>query len=190
MQTPLWPTTQQRHRAFHHPNRSLVPLPVKGRYGTLYTYTDQCTSQKQGHTLTQACKKDILPKSKDILLHKRGKTVKTWTSTMLTIVWSNLQTWLISPIFSLSFYGKRTHFCTGCSQESHTTHTWTITLVYSKVGTAAFTGLSHPCRPDCVGCPQLGFACQFLKVYNPRSECAPPRVSCQEARCQLVPTLG
>lgn len=54
MQTPLWPTTQQRHRAFHHPNRSLVPLPVKGRYGTLYTYTDQCPSQKQGHTLTQA----------------------------------------------------------------------------------------------------------------------------------------
>ena len=132
----------------------------------------------------------VLPKSKDILLHKHGQTVKTWTSTMLTIVWSNLQTWLISPIFSLSFYWKRTHFCTGCSQESHTTHTWTVTLVYSKVGTAAFTGLSHPHRPDCVGCPQLGFACQFLKIYNPRSECAPPRVSCQEARCQLVPTLG
>lgn len=37
----------------------------------------------------------VLPKSKDILLHKRGKTVKTWTSTMLIIVWSNLQTWLI-----------------------------------------------------------------------------------------------
>lgn len=31
-----------------------MPLPVKGRYGTLYTFTVQCTSQEQGHTLTQA----------------------------------------------------------------------------------------------------------------------------------------
>lgn len=158
MQAPWWPTTQQRHKSSPSPQQ--VPWQVLSRAGMVPFTPSQFS---------------VLPKSKDILLHKRGKTVKTWTSTMLITVWSNPQTWFISLIISLSFYWKRTHFCTGCGRESHTTHTWTVAWASSKLGTAALTGLPHPCRPGCVGCPSTWVCLSIPQDVQPQKWLCPPQ---------------